>query len=101
MQLPNELTQDKAASFALSWSMTWRVILVIVVVTSLFEFVPLETRIENITLFLIMNLVIMFVLIRAWIHRVLRLGIGRVRIIFMAEKHYDELVTKTNIGSEI
>jgi hypothetical protein len=101
MELPHELTHDKAASFALSWSITWRVILIAVVVTSLLYFIPLDTRIENPTLFLIINILGMFVLIWAWIHRILRLGIGRVKIIFMEEKHYDALVTKANIESEL
>ena len=69
MKLPHELTPDKAASFALSWAITWRVILVVVVITSLLYFVPLETRIEHPILFLVINLLILFALIWAWIHR--------------------------------
>ena len=101
MKLPHELTHDKAASFALSWAITWRALLIVVVITSLFYFVPLETRIEHPTLFLVINLLILFALVWAWIHRILRLGIGRVKIIFMEEKHYNELVAKVNIESEL
>jgi len=101
MKLPNELTQDKSASFALSWALAWRVILVIIVVTSIFETIPLVVRIENTTLFLLLNLLIIFLLIWFWIHRVLKLGLGRVKIIFMEERHYDELVKKSNSDGEL
>ena len=101
MKLPNELTQDKSASFALSWALAWRVILVIIVVTSIFETIPLVVRIENTTLFLLLNLLIILLLIWFWIHRVLKLGLGRVKIIFMEERHYDELVKKSNSDGEL
>lgn len=100
-KLPNELTQDKSASFALAWALLWRVVLVIVVVTSIIETIPLVVRIENTALLLFLNLAISFMLIWLWVHRVLKLGLGRVKIIFMEEKHYDELVEKSNSKGEL
>ena len=93
MKLPNELTEDKAASFALSWSLTWRFIVVFFIVGTIFQVAaPVDFRMEYTFLLAIISVVVTFVFYWIWVHRLLRTGIGRVKIIFMEKQHYEELV---------
>ena len=94
MQLPNELTEDKSASFALAWSVSWRFYVVAVSVGAIGTFVPHEMRFAQAIYLTIVTLVVTLIIFWLWVHRLLRKGIGRVRIIFMEQKHYDELKEK-------
>jgi hypothetical protein len=94
VKLPNELTEDKSASFALSWSLSWRFFVVAFVVGSVSYFIPHELRFEYSISLTILTLFVTFILFWLWAHRLLKKGIGRVKIVFMERKHYDELKEK-------
>jgi len=93
--LPNELTETKAASFALSWSIVWRVFVIIFVLGIVYTFIPAEFRFEHMIIINGLNILLTVVLTWIWLHRILKLGIGKVKIIFMEKKHYEELVKNT------
>ena len=90
--LPNELTETKTASFALSWSITWRVFVIIFLLGTVYTFIPVEFKFENMMLINAFNILLTILLTWAWLHRVLKFGIGKVKIIFMEKQHYEELV---------
>ena len=90
--LPNELTETKSASFALAWSITWRVLVIMFVLGTTYTFLPAEFTFKYMVLINSFNILLTGILTWAWIHRVLKLGIGNVKIIFMEKQHYEELV---------
>ncbi len=96
MKLLIELTEDKSASFALSWSVSWRFFVVFFVIGSTYQFAPIEFRYGYAIPLTISIFVITFLFFWLWVHRLLRKGIGRVKIIFMEQKHYEELKEKVN-----
>lgn len=96
MKLPHELTEDKAASFALSWSITWRFLVLFFTVGTAFQFAPSEIRVEYTISLAVVSILVTFFLFWLWVHRLLKNGIGRVRIIFMEDNHYQELKNSIN-----
>ena len=95
MKLINELTEDKAASFALSWSISWRFFVTFILIGTVFQFVsPAEFQFEYAILSAIGSVGVSLVFFWLWVHRLLKKGIGNVRIIFMEKQHYEELVKK-------
>jgi hypothetical protein len=101
MKLPNELTEDKAASFALSWSLTWRFLVLFFTIGTAFQFAPTEFRIEYAIPLAIASIVVTFLCFWLWVHSLLRKGIGRVKIIFMENKHYEELKNSVNESNKL
>lgn len=101
MKLPNELTEDKAASFALSWSITWRFLVLFFTIGTAFQFAPTEIRVEYTIPLAIASIAVTFLFFWLWVHRLLRNGIGRVKIIFMEDKHYEELNNSVNDKSKL
>lgn len=92
MKLPHELTGDKAASFALAWSVSWRFFVLFVATGLMYTFIPVEIRAGHALLSTIATLALTFACFWLWVHRLLARGIGRVRIVFMERVHYDELL---------
>lgn len=92
MKLPHELTEDKAASFALAWSVSWRFFVLFVATGLAYTFIPVEIRAGNPLLSAVATLALTFGLFWLWVHRLLARGIGRVRIVFMEREHYDGLL---------
>lgn len=92
MLLPHELTEDKAASFALAWSLSWRFFALFVAIGFASYFVPGEIRAEYMLALSLASLALTFICFWLWVHRLLGRGIGRVKIIFMEREHYDALI---------
>lgn len=101
MKLPNELTEDKSASFAIAWSVSWRFFVVFFVIGSTYQFAPYEFRNEYPIPLTIAVFIFTFLLFWVWVHRLLRKGIGRVKIIFMETENYEKLSADLNDQSKL
>ena len=96
MKIPNELTDYKTTSFVLSWAITWRFFILFFLTGTIFLVIPTDLGYEYLYTISIIQTLITFILLWFWVHRLLRKGLGRVKVIFMEKEHYDELRKDVN-----
>jgi hypothetical protein len=93
-KLKNELTAEKGASFALAWAFTWRIALAFIIFSFPLDYIRRATTEDYIWLFVTGEVIVGMLLMWAIVHRVLKRGFGRVKVIIMEETHYEELVER-------
>jgi cytochrome c biogenesis protein CcdA len=91
-KLKNELTDEKAASFALAWAFAWRIVLAFILLSFPLDFVRRVTPEDYVWIFVIGEVIVGISLVWLIVHHVLKRGFGKVKVIIMEESHYEELV---------
>lgn len=92
--LPNEITNTKQASFAITFGLFWRLVLFVVVFSIITSFIPPSVLLEHHTIIMLAEILVLLVAFWFIINNTLSKGFGTVKYILMKKEHYHELLDK-------